>query len=646
MIRRLATIGTLLHALLCLGLHAQGGARYYERSIPARDGKTLAADLYTNDTARPKPVILIQTPYNKNYYRLSINIPPEAGGSPFPYDSAHYNYVVVDWRGFYGSKAASVANYDRGLDGYDAVEWIAAQPWCNGSVGTWGPSALGAIQFMTAKHRPPHLVCSVPLVKDFKTKYTDSYYGGEFRKEHIESQAALGLSQTALILAHPTNDIVWQVAERSSDVPDSFAVPMLLISGWFDFYPDDIIRAFDDLRERSDPAVRAAHKLIMGPWMHGRVGKGTQGVLTFPNAAGMSDSIALRFFDYYMRHVDNDYPAEPLIRYYQMGTNQWRTTTDWNNLCAGMDTLALYLAADRQLLSGLPADRPDTLRADPRDPSPTYGGARLAPNNPDAVDGPQDIRAVVESRGDVLVYSTPVLERDIAVTGGVTVELYVTADRPDADYAVRLCDVYPDGRSVLLTQGIRRARFRNGFGPQDTAAMTPGTQYRVAVGLQNIAHTFLAGHRLRVDITGSNFPQYDINPNTGGPLYTAGDTLVAVSAISRTGPNASRVVMPVAALPGSVGGSTAGAGLWLDVAGPNPSRGVTRFAYTLPNALDVRLELFDMLGRCVAVPVAGRLEAGQHGATWHADDALPNGAYIVRLRAGTSMLQQRVVLAR
>jgi putative CocE/NonD family hydrolase len=204
---------SLLFLILCI---SQGTARiYYPITIPMRDGKSLAADLYTSDSNMAKPVILVQTPYNKDLYRLAINLPPQAGGT-FPYDSLHYNYVILDWRGFYGSKSATVAGYDRGLDGYDAVEWIAAQRWCDGKVGTWGGSALGAIQFMTAKPHPPHLVGCVPLIKDYKTTYGDFYYGGDYRREHVTTLQALGLTDTTLILAHPTNDLLWQATERLS----------------------------------------------------------------------------------------------------------------------------------------------------------------------------------------------------------------------------------------------------------------------------------------------------------------------------------------------------------------------------------------------------------------------------------------------
>lgn len=631
-------IVTLLFLAVCANAFAQSGGAvpYFPMSVTARDGKSLAVDVYATDTVVAKPVILIQTPYNKNFYRLSVNIPEVAGGAPFPYDSANYNYVVADWRGFYGSKDASVNGYDRGLDGYDIVEWIARQRWCNGKVGTWGPSALGAIQFMTARHRPPHLVCAVPLVKDFKTKYTDSYYGGVFRKEHVESLEALGLSQTQLVLSHPTNDLTWQVVERNSDYPDSFNVPMLFIGGWFDHYPDDILRAFDDVQRRSAPEVRGRHKLVIGPWMHGGVGKSEQGVLTFAGVEGYSDSIALRFFDHYLRSQANGYPSDAAVRYYQMGNNEWRTASSWYDVARAGDTMSLFLRPGREL-GTIPTASVDSFMFDPRNPSPTYGGSRLAPFNASAVDGPQDIRDSVESRADALVYSTPPLERDLVVAGGIHVELQVESNRADTDFGVRLCDVYPDGRSVLLTQGIRRARFRNGLRPQDTAPMTPGSVQRVTVELQNIAMTFKAGHRLRIVITGSNYPVYDLNPNTGGPLYKAGDTLVATNVIHQGGARASRVIMPVVGSIGAVGSEERAMGCAIVNVAPMPASGPAAISYRLQVAGHVTLSLYDLAGNEVARPVDGFRESGTHVATWEPAQALASGVYIWRLVAGGSV---------
>ena len=236
---------TSLALVFIVSQFANAQTRHRAISIPTRDGKVLAADLYSTDTTVKRPTILVQTPYNKAFYRIAVNIPAQAGASMFPWDTANYNYVVLDWRGFNGSAGVAVTGYDRGLDGYDAVEWIATQPWSNQKVGTWGTSALGLIQFQMARHHPPHLVCAVPLAKDFKTKYTDFYYGGEYRKEHVESLESLGLASSALILARPTYDVTWKAIESGTDYADEIQIPMLSISGWYDHFPDDIFRAFD-----------------------------------------------------------------------------------------------------------------------------------------------------------------------------------------------------------------------------------------------------------------------------------------------------------------------------------------------------------------------------------------------------------------
>ncbi len=646
---------TVLTLFACT-LSAAAQARYYPIQIPTRDGRTLAADLYASDTSVAKPTILVQTPYNKNYYRLAVNIPAEAGGSPFPYDSVHYNVVVVDWRGFFGSKDANVNGYDRGLDGYDAVEWIAARPWCNGKVGTWGPSALGQIQFLTAKQHPPHLVCSVPLVKDFKTKYSDFYCGGVYRQEHVESLEKLGLGSTALILSHPTNDLTWSVVEKNNDYPDSINVPMLLITGWFDHFPEDVIRAYKDLRARGGVYARDRHKLIIGPWTHSGIGKLKQGILEFPDAVGFADSMTLMFFDYYLRDINNGYLHAGPIWYYLMGIPPGVPATTWNTADiwppgASVQAKGLwperYPMTDENKFNGVR----DTIRFDPRDPSPTFGGARLAPfTSPPPAEGPQDQREVVESRGDIQSYfiTTEVPGVTTEFLGPIGVTLYVSSDRTDSDIGVRLCDVYPDGRSVLLTQTIRRLRFRNGLRPQDTAAMQPGIPEPVTIELQNIATMVGPGHRLRIDVTSSNFPMYAINPNTGGPLYAPGDSLVATNVLHFGGAMQSRITMRVryvqAAVDGAPGDTHDADMLRLIGQGAIVER--ARMAVVLPTAGHAVLEIVNMRGERVAVPLDARLEAGPHEVTWAPARGLPAGLYLARLRAGARTATQRLLLVR
>ena len=221
-----------------------------------------------------------------------------------------------------------------------------------------------------------------------------------------------------------------------------------------------------------------------------------QGALSYPNAAGVPDSIALQFFDHYMRDIDNGYESNAPVRYYQMGSDEWKSTNDWNAMVQAGDTMDLHWNFPRELSR---APQPGTLETaidyDPRDPSPTFGGPRLAPGTPGIPVGPQDQRDSVESRSDVLIIQTPVLTSDLAVVGAPTFQIYVNPNAYDTDIAVRLCDVYPDGRSMLVAQGIKRLRFRYGLTPRDTSIADPSSTYRVGVELQNIAMTWRAGHR-------------------------------------------------------------------------------------------------------------------------------------------------------
>ncbi|MBN2431204.1 MAG: CocE/NonD family hydrolase [Acidobacteria bacterium] len=514
---------------------------YSPLDIPVRDGQTLAADLYfSGATPEPRPVILIQTPYNKNYYRRMVWNPEQP--PLFPLDR-HYNYVALDWRGFYGSTDAAVAGYDRGLDGYDAVEWIAAQPWCDGRVGTWGSSALGYIQFQTARHRPPRLVCSVPRVKDIRTTYSDYYYGGVYRREHIENMEQLGLVSTDLILAHPTRDFFWQIWEQQTDFTAALAVPMFIIGGWFDHYPETVLAAFHDLRTQSPAPARNQHKLLFGPWLHGEVDESRQGILEYPNATGIADEMTIRFWDFHLRDQANGWEEVPPVTYYQMGDNDWVTTDTWEN--PRREERILYLTAGGHLAFTPPADDepPAPFDYDPADPTPAVGGARFSPFDPDLPIGPQDLRTTIENRGDVLVYSTAPLTYDLRLAGPVRILLYVSSDRLDTDICIRLTEVFPDGRSVIMTQGIRRMRFRNGYSAEEL--MIPGEIYPVEVELQDLALTIRRGHRLSIVVSSAAYPHFDANPNSGGPLYEPGPLYIARNTIWHDADHPSHVLLSV-----------------------------------------------------------------------------------------------------
>jgi uncharacterized protein len=626
---------------------AMAQPRFFPLNIPMRDGQSLAADLFSADTSVARPLIVIQTPYNKLFYRYTLGT-PQASGTVLPFDSTHYNYLTVDWRGFYASSAAGSPGYDRGLDGYDIIEWAAGQHWCNGKIGTWGVSALGLIQFQTMKHHPPHLVCAMPMVKDYKNQYSNFYPGGVYKKEYTESLQQLGFLTTASILAHPTHDLFWTLSEAVTDYPESVAVPVLMVGGWFDHFPDDVLRAFEDIRQRGHPAFRSLHKIIVGPWLHARTEDTVQGAMSFPNAVGVVTTATQEFFDYCLRGIGNGYSSRPPVLYYQMGDDTWREAQSWSGIATRKDTL--YFGFHQ--LQTAPVESTDVLgiafNFDPRNPSPAIGGPRFNPSADDIPVGPQDQRFQVESRPDVLTYATAPLTAPMEIDGAPEVVLSVNSNRTDTDFSVRLCDVYPDGRSMLMTQGIRRLRFRDSY---ESPVLGNGySVYRLSVNLGNLALTLQPGHALRLDISSSIYPQYDLNLNNGGAMYTAGDTLVAVNGVSIR----SFVVIPTR-IPTSVerGPAQHPVTAVLEQNWPNPFNATTTLRFTIAGVValsgsegpvtQVRLVVYDMLGREVALLVNERKGPGSYTATWNAA-GVASGVYIYRLTANDDIQCKKMVI--
>lgn len=520
---------------------------YTSVSIPMRDGEFLAADYYLPSGCTSCPVILIQTPYQKNWYRLSL---PLGVGTDLP--NSNYAFVIVDWRGFYGSLPAAVPSPNRGEDGYDVIEWISQQSWCDGNIGTWGPSALGKIQFETAREQHPNHKCAVPLVAHPVFNYEDYYAGGVYKTEYVEQLDALGYGLSTVVLANPVKNITWTFAESQSTYPASINIPMFMIGGWFDHNVDAMLHFFDLLKTQSPVAVRDKHKLLMGPWSHGgsgaaSVGSATQGDWSFPNAAGMSDSLALKFFDYYLRGLtSNEWTIFDTYDSYEyetsaanMGNFDLREWTVFN-------PTNFYLN-NNAVLGSIPAGNFDTtIVYDPTDPSPTVGGPTLKP----VLDqGPYDQAPNVESRNDIATFTTSSMSNvDVAAVlyGKPEVHLFVSSDRKDTDFAVRLTDVDKNtGESIILADGIRRLRFRDGYAAADTVVGVPGTIYEMVIDMPCISHIVAYDHEIRLDVTSSNNPRFDRNLNNGGTMYAAGDTLVATNTIYMNPTNASYIKLPI-----------------------------------------------------------------------------------------------------
>ncbi|MCI0390176.1 MAG: CocE/NonD family hydrolase [Acidobacteria bacterium] len=344
------------------------------------------------------------------------------------------------------------------------------------------------------------------------------------------------------LATRPLKNEAWQAAAANFVKGEDFRIPMLFTGGWFDIYTDGVIAAFETVRARGGEKARAYSRLIMGPWVHG-IDQVKNGQLEFPDAHYFAMKKARAFVDYWVRSVPNGFDkTEAPITYFQMGANEWRTTGSWPP--KGAREQAYYLGNNKTLSTQAPegAAAPLTFRYDPANPAPTVGGPVLTP---ELQPGPADQREKVESRSDALVFSTPALEKDVAVTGKVKVRLLVSSDRTDTDFTAILTDVYPDGRSMLITEGIRRMRFRNTTSEEEL--MKPGEVYPVTIELTNTALTFLKGHRVRLIVSSSNYPKYALNLNDGGPMYRKGAGVVATNSVYATKQHPSALILPVVA---------------------------------------------------------------------------------------------------
>jgi len=507
--------------------------------VPMRDGARLATDIFLPRGEGPWPVVLFRTPYGKD------------GEIPTAHLEKGYAVVRQDFRGRFDSEGADDMpfindGWGRLQDGYDTIEWIAEQPWCSGKIGTAGGSAGGITQVMTAGAAPPHLTCQSIAVA-FGSMYRHAaYQGGVFRRALVEGWLQNNeFSPHCLetVLAHPIYDDLWRRVDASTQ-SEHVRAPGLFIGGWYDVFCQGTIDAFMWRQYQGGEGARGKQKLIMGPWVHGRGPK--LGDFPVPEEALRSplEERAGGWFDYWLKGEENGVMDTPPVHYYVMGAfddpgapgHEWRTADVWP---VPSHPTAFYLRTDGALALEEPGpdEKQDSYAYDPRDPVPTLGGCNLILDK-----GPYDQRPI-ESRPDVLLYTSAPLERPLKVTGRVHAVLWAASSCPDTDFTVKLTDVYPDGKSVLIQDGIIRARFRDSF--EREVLMEPGEVYRFIVDLWSTSVVFNQGHRLRVAVSSSNAPRFDPNPNTGDLLRASDRTTVAVNTIYHDVDHPSHIVLPV-----------------------------------------------------------------------------------------------------
>lgn len=581
--------------------------------VPMRDGVRLATDIYFPAREGHKipgqyPVVLERTPYDKS----------NAAAIGRYYAERGYVAAVQDVRGRYQSQGAFYPFAHEGPDGYDTVEWLAAQPWCNGKVGTLGQSYDAAVQSALAALTPPHLAAMIVTYGPASYFHHSMRHNGalELRffvyaflmastsREALRDptiKAALdqayaniwdwvrhfplrrGATPLTLvpsyeqwcldIMTRATYDDYWrQPGYGPMPWYDQHAdVPTLYIGGWYDSYTRATITNFVELSRRQQAPVH----LLMGPWTHGAVGQPVAGDACFLPDGGLSDYEAtrLRWFDHHLKGLPTGLDQEPPVRYFVMGGGpgpedtgrrvrvggQWRTADHWPP--AGYQPSRFYLHPDGSLspqAASQPAE-PTRYQFDPADPVPTIGGNLSAiPIPAGAFDQRNDPRfqgvrgnLPLSARNDVLVFQTEPLSEDLVIAGPIEVVLYVSTDGLDTDFTAKLIDVYPPspsypaGCALNLSDSVMRLRFRNGFAAEELAQ--PGEIYQLRFELYPTAVRFVAGHRIRVDISSSNWPRFDVNPNTGGPVGVERRRRVACNALYHDPAHPSHVVLPVIA---------------------------------------------------------------------------------------------------
>lgn len=447
---------------------AQMTPTFDDITIQMRDGEFLEADVYLPSGPGPFEAILIQTPYDKDMFEFSLpmGVQQNVNGQPFA-------WVIADWRGFYRSAGAAAGSGNRGEDGYDVCEWIVAQTWHGDRIGTWGPSALGKIQYDTAEEHHPNHTCAVPLVAHPQFSYDDYFYGGVLEESRLQQLDALGYGLSPIVLSNVYFSNTWAFAENASWNPDLIEIPTLQIGGWYDHNIDKMMDWYAATRNSAAVTVQNEQWLLIGPWVHGGpgpayVGSSIQGELTYPNAEFKSDTMAWNFLNYYLLDAPNSWDTTSLITYYETGNDVWRTSNG-SSIEATTDDV-LYLNNGGALINTL-GNGTTSFVCDPSDPSPTLGGPTLSTG---LDQGPYDQTSLI-SRSDVVAFETLPLGDDVNVSGRITATIFVSSDQPDGDIAIRLVDEYPDGRNMLITDGIHRIRFRNGYTQADESFMTPGT---------------------------------------------------------------------------------------------------------------------------------------------------------------------------
>lgn len=514
--------------------------------VPMRDGTKLSTYLYFPKGDGPWPVL-----YEQRY----ADIRAAATRKSFAkLAEAGYVVAVENFRGSYLSEGTWVGyralGWGEKKDGYDTVEWLAKQPWSTGKIGTFGSSQAGFAQNFLAVTQPPHLVCQYMIDTGLSLYHEGYRIGGITRPQRFKTMDAVCRvpMENRLLMKewfeHPTYDAYW-AEEDCTRFFDKMNVPCFTIGSWYDFMCVGSIDSFVGRQHRGGPNSKGKQQLLIGPWLHGRfkeINKTNE--LTYPENAKWPEAHMIKWFDHYLKGKNTGVERDPAVRYYVMGAlgeldapgNQWRTADDWPIV---LKATPYYLQSGGRLSLQKPEvdESKTTFLADPVHPAEIPGVG---------FPGAKDARPF-EKQAEVRTFSTETLKEPVEWTGRVRAELFVSSSAKDTDFIVRLSDVYPDGRSILIMDYVRRARYRDGF--EREVFMEDGKIYQVSFDVGSLSQIFNKGHQIRVTVASTGAPFYEPNPNTGAPLAieTPKNQLVAKNAVHHDKGHASRIVAPVVA---------------------------------------------------------------------------------------------------
>ena len=510
--------------------------------VPMRDGIRLSTNIYRPDGPGRFPVLLMRSPYGNG----------DAGDPEASFFVKHgYAVVLQDTRGRYESEGIFEAMQPEALDGYDTQQWIGKQSWCNGRIGTFGGSYVGFTQWMPAPLQSPYLVTMFPVVT-FSDFHDIVYQNGTFRLElfgpwsfemshpynvpldSIDKHRNKILMSLPLIdqdkmlgwkipflrdwLLHPEHDQYWDRTSVGNNY-QKIKTSVFSVGGWYDILLKGTINNFIKMTGPSiDPEIRRKQKLMIGPWVHDE-GKRKVGELDFGETAELNeDELMLRWFDNQLKGINNGIMEEPPVKIFVMGENKWRFENEWPLKRTQYQSFYFHSHGKANSLSGdgfidtkMPkSEARDSFTYDPHDPVITIG--TMGPYN----------QQTVEVRKDVLVFTSAVLKEDLEVTGPVNAIIYASSSARNTDFTAKLVDVYPDGRAIRICEGIIRANHRDSSVPPSD--IEPGKIYKYSIDLWATSNLFKKDHKIRVEISSSNFPRFDRNLNTGN--YFATDTTI------------------------------------------------------------------------------------------------------------------------